>query len=269
MKLSWKQIAQHKVPKKSLSAWWLGQAGFIVKSPGGVTAVIDPYLSNSCGKSAAQMGINCRRRYPPPILPRELVGIDLYVLTHSHQDHLDPETVKPYLKAGGTGPFLAPAQTVQKLIEFGAGPDQITMTWPGKIHGVGDLTFLATFAVPFGGDDLTHVGYLVSAKGGPTFYFTGDTAYEEVLATSVVEHKPDVMFTVINGIYRNLGPTEAARLAGRIKPKVVVPYHYDLFPDSLVPPNLLQMNLRLYDMQDRFRIVTPGKAYIYSELKGA
>ena len=40
------------------------------------------------------------------------------------------------------------------------------MTWPNKTHTVGDLALRATMAIPFGEDDLTHVGYLVSLAGG-------------------------------------------------------------------------------------------------------
>ena len=43
-----KQIKAHRVPRKSVTIWWLGQAGFMVKTPGDKIAVIDPFLSNSC-----------------------------------------------------------------------------------------------------------------------------------------------------------------------------------------------------------------------------
>ena len=77
--------------------------------------------------------------------------------------------------------FLAPAETAEKLQQLGVPPDQILMTWPNKTCTVGDLEIRATFAVPFSGDDLTHVGYLVRVDGGPCVYFTGDTAYHELL----------------------------------------------------------------------------------------
>lgn len=205
MRLSMKDVQSHKVPKGSLSVWWLGQASFIIKSASGVIAAIDPYLTNSCKAEAEAAGINCDRITEPPLSPEELVGIDLYLVTHSHQDHLDSETVGPYHRAGGNGPYVAPADAVEKLKQLGIPESQIVMVWPNKAHTVSDLTVRATFAIPFREDDLTHVGYLVSAKGGPTFYFTGDTAYHEILGISVAGHKPDVLFTVINGAFRNMG----------------------------------------------------------------
>ena len=264
MRLTMESLRTFSVPEKSLAVWWLGQAGFLVKSPGGVLAAIDPYLSDSCGPATCEMGMDFFRVYPPLLTAADLAGIDLYAVTHSHQDHLDPETLQGYRTAGGQGPYLAPPETADKLRSLGVPDSRVVMMWPNKSHTVGDLTLRATLAIPFGGDDLTHVGYLVSAAGGPTFYFTGDTAYHDVIGISVAEHAPDVMFTVINGTFRNLGPFEAAQLAARIQPRVVIPYHYDLFPDGQMPPHTLRINLMLHAMQDRFRTLTPGEPWVYA-----
>lgn len=252
-----------RVPDGALAVWWLGQAGFLLKSPGGVLAALDPYLSDSCGPLTQATGFDFHRLYPPPLPPAEMAGVDLYAVTHSHQDHLDPETLAGYRQAGGDGPYLAPAEAAEKFRALGIPAERITSIWPRKSHTVGDLTFRATLAIPYGGDDLTHVGYLVSASGGPTFYFTGDTAYHEVIGITVAEHKPDVMLAVINGTFRNLGPSEVAELAARIRPRVVIPYHHDMFPDGRMPPRALWMNLMLHEMQDRFRELTVGQPWVF------
>ncbi|PYI89411.1 MAG: hypothetical protein DME26_01350 [Verrucomicrobia bacterium] len=163
------------------------------------------------------------RQVPPPLAAKDLVGIDLFLITHSHQDHLDPDTIGPYAKAGGRARFIAPAEALERLRTLGVPEGQITMVWPNKSATIGDLTIRATFAIPFGGDDLTHVGYLVFVKSGPTLYFTGDTAYHDLLADAVAPHKPDLPATVINGAFRNLGTAEAAMLAKRLKVRVVIP----------------------------------------------
>lgn len=263
MTMTMTELRRFPVPEGALAVWWLGQAGFLLKSPGGVLAALDPYLSDSCGPATREMGFNFHRAYPPPLPPAELAGIDLYAVTHSHQDHLDPETLAGYRQAGGNGPYLAPAEAAEKFRSLGVPPERVRTVWPNKSHAIGDLTFRATLAIPYGGDDLTHVGYLVSAAGGPTFYFTGDTAYHEVIGISVAERKPDVMFAVINGTFRNLGPADAALLAKQIQPRLVIPYHHDLFPDGRMPPQTLRMNLMLHGMQDRFRELTVGEPWVY------
>ena len=261
--LSAEKLRAHRVPQGSLTLWWLGQAGFVIKSPAGKIVALDPYLTNSVKALGDQYGYNLDRLVPPPLSPAEMAGIDLYAMTHSHGDHLDPETLAGYRAAGGSGPYLAPAETVEKLESLGVPPEQIVMTWPNKIHTVGDLYVRATFAIPFAGDDLTHVGYLVGVEGGPSVYLTGDTAYDEVLATTVGPHKPDVLIAVINGAFRNMGPAEAARLARQLDVKLAIPCHYDLFPDNCLPPELLRTNLKTEGIGERFRLVEHGVPFTF------
>ncbi len=258
-------IQGHGVPAGSITVWWLGQAGYIIKSPAGKIIALDPYLTNSCKAIGDQYGFDMDRQVPPPIQPRDLVGIDLYVLTHSHQDHLDPETLEAYRSAGGNGPFLAPPETVEKLHALGVPAELTHMIWPNKSFALGDVTLRATLSIPTGGDDLTHMGYLVSVENGPKFYFTGDTAYHEILGLSVGEHKPDVVVTVINGGFRNLGPAEAAQLVKQVDPKVAIPCHHDLFPDNVQSPRMFKANLRMLGIDRKYRLLDHGKAWTFPE----
>jgi L-ascorbate 6-phosphate lactonase len=263
-RLTMKQIKTHRVSRGAVTIWWLGQAGFIIKSPSGKIIALDPYLSNSCKAIGEGHGFRMDRQVPPPIAAGDLVGIDLYLMTHSHQDHLDPETISPYRKAGGRGTFVAPAEALERLHSLGVPREETTMIWPNKSIVVGDATVLATFAIPFSGDDLTHVGYLVFIKNGPTLYFTGDTAYHELLVDSVAPHKPDLMGTVINGAFRNMCPAEAATLAKRLSVKVVVPCHHDLFLDNCQPPQMLHTNLKLQGIGDAYRLLEQGVPFNFS-----
>ena len=137
------------------------------------------------------------------------------------------------------------------------------MTWPNRTHRVGDVQVRATFAIPLGGDDLTHVGYLLKIDGGPSVYVTGDTGYHEVLAAAMALHKPDILAAVINGAFRNMGPAEAARLARQLDVKIVIPCHYDLFPDNCLPPQLLHTNLKIEGIGDRYRLLAHGAPFTY------
>jgi L-ascorbate 6-phosphate lactonase len=257
-KMSMKQIKARQVPARSIAIWWLGQAGFVVKSPKGVVLALDPYLSNSCKKIGEENNFRMDRQVPPPLAPKDLIGIDGWLFTHSHQDHLDPETIQPFIKAGGSCRFLAPAEALERLHSLGVPEQETTLVWPNKSVTFGDLTVRATFAIPFGGDDLTHVGYLFFVKGGPTVYFTGDTAFHDILVDAVAPHQPDVLVAVINGAFRNLGPAEAAILAKRLKVKTVIPCHHDLFLDNCQPPQMLHTNLKLQGIGDSYRLLEQG-----------
>ena len=136
--LSAEKLQNFQTPQGSLTIWWLGQAGFVFKSPGGKIVVIDPYLTNSAKALGEQHGFNLDRLVPAPMSPADLGAVDLYAMTHSHGDHLDPETVAGYRAAGGTGPYLAPAETVEKLQQLGIPPEQLLTTYYGESEPAGD-----------------------------------------------------------------------------------------------------------------------------------
>jgi L-ascorbate 6-phosphate lactonase len=251
------------VPPRSITLWRLGQAGFLIKSPDGARAVLDPYLSDSCAELGRAAGFNMNRMIPPPMTPQELVGVNLFLLTHSHQDHAAPETILPYLEAGGKATFVAPLQTAQKLRRLDVDEKQIYNIQPSQKIDFADLSIAATFAVPFAGDDLTHVGYLVSVTDGPSVYFTGDTAYEDILHIALVDRKPDVLVAVVNGAFRNMSPADAAKLAKYLNPKHVVPCHHDLFPDNSLPAELLRTNLAVLGLANRFLPLEYGKPFTF------
>ncbi len=259
--LSLQQVRAHVTPPRHITLWWLGQAGFLIKTPGGQVAALDPYLSNSCKAIGDQLGLNFDRQVPPPFSAQELAGVDALLFTHSHQDHCDPETLAAARGAGSRGPYIAPPETVQKLESLGVPSSQTVMVWPNKTHSVGDLTLRATFAIPFAGDDLTHVGYLLGTPGGPSVYFTGDTAANDILGEAVAPHKPDLLVAVINPAFRNLSPEEAAHLARRLDVKAVIPCHYDLFADNSLPPQLLRTNLIALGLGDRYRQLRHAEAF--------
>jgi L-ascorbate 6-phosphate lactonase len=228
-------------------------------------AALDPYLTNSCKAIGEQNGLDFDRQVPPPMRAEELAQVDAVIFTHSHQDHCDPETIAAARRAGGHGPYIAPAETIDKLRALGIAPSETVMIWPNRTHTLRDLSVRATFAIPLGGDDLTHVGYLLTPKGGPTVYFTGDTGWHEVLAEAVAPHQPDVLVTVINPAFKNLSPIEAALLARRIDAKAVIPCHHDLFADNCQPPQLLRTNLTLHGIGDRYRLLRHGEAFDWPE----
>jgi L-ascorbate 6-phosphate lactonase len=257
-----KEIERHNVAIGSLALWWLGQASFILKSPQGITVAIDPYLTNSCRDEAMQAGFDCNRRFPSPVQPEEL-AVNVIALTHSHQDHCDPETITRHRTSGFRGPYVAPGETMEKLLSFGVFANEVALSWPNKEHRFGDLCLKSTFAISPAGDDVTHTGYLAFIDSGPTTYFTGDTDYHDVLEY-IAGYKPEVMVTVINGAFHNLGPMEATKLTQKINPNVVIPCHYDLFPDNSLDPRLFRACLHSAGISNKYLRLEYGKLFSYN-----
>jgi L-ascorbate metabolism protein UlaG (beta-lactamase superfamily) len=82
----------------SLSVWWLGQSGFLIKSCEGLLAV-DLYLSEHLTRKYEATNRPHVRMTRSPLRGGELRGVDLVLASHKHSDHLDPGTLPELLAA--------------------------------------------------------------------------------------------------------------------------------------------------------------------------
>src|SRR2546422_814566 len=62
---------------------------------------------------------------------------------------------------------------------------------------------------------------------GRSVYHTSDTALHP-LVLAAAPREPDVMLVPINGKWGNPGPEQAAEFAATLRPRFVLPNHYDL-----------------------------------------
>ncbi len=247
-----REIRQFSVQRGSVAFWFLGQNGFIFKSPEGVLLATDLYLSNSCA-AIAPNGMDFNRRIPVPIPPEE-VEVDVFAVTHNHQDHTDPETIER-LRQQNIAHFVGPHPSCEVFRQKQVEGCRIVPTWPDHVLEFGDITLRATFALPTDDTDLNHVGYVLEFGKGPRIYMTGDTDDCELLA-SVRKHEPHLMISCINGGFNNLSHDEAAQLAARIRPRAAVPCHYDMFPDNSANPDQFRAALKLRAPEVRY--LRPG-----------
>ena len=97
----WQEICEVTVAPGTVTLWWLYQAGIVVKTPGGTIVVVDPYLSDAVLRS-----YKLPRNVPAPIDPAE-VEFDALLATHSHEDHLDPDSITPFMSHDKTR-FIGP-----------------------------------------------------------------------------------------------------------------------------------------------------------------
>ena len=197
----------------------LGQAGFIIRS-GGVTVVIDPYLSDSVGAVAPDFA----RAIPVPLAPGDLKA-DVFIVTHDHLDHLDPDTVRAYRYAAETS-FVAPRLAARKLASLGIPASRITTIDSGVSADVSGVKVSGIYAIPTSRDVLDSTGYLLEFPTGRSVYHSGDTAFSQLLLDAAP--RAEVLLVCINGKYGNLDVSEAVRLASAVTPRIAVPMHYDV-----------------------------------------
>ena len=173
------EIRAFPVPKKSVAIWWLGQTGYIFKTPEGTLATTDMYLTNSCAAAYPGLGLDLNRRVPVLIPPKDL-DVDIYTCTHNHQDHTDPETIRG-LRHRDTTHFVGPHPTCEVYRAEGIETGRIVPAWPACELELRDIHIRGAFALPTDDTDLNHMGYIFTFAGGPKIYVTGDTDFSDLL----------------------------------------------------------------------------------------
>jgi L-ascorbate 6-phosphate lactonase len=254
-----REIRDYDVARGRVAFWFLGQNGFIFKTSEGTVVGTDLYLSNSC-THIAPPGMDLSRKVPVLIEPEDL-DVDLYVCTHNHQDHTDPETIER-LRHKDTMAFIGPHPSCEVFAKKGVESGRITPIWPDHVVEMHDVKITGTFALPTDDSDLNHLGYILQFGGAPPIYMTGDTAECELLA-SAARHKPAMMISCINGGFKNLSHDQAAMLAAQVKPRVALPCHYDMFPDNSADPRQFHAALKLRAPDVRYLAPAHGTPVVF------
>lgn len=205
---------------KNMTITWLGQAGLLLER-GGVSIMIDPYLSSSVEK------VNPANYRRVPVDERYFgITPDVMIFTHDHLDHYDPETAPRFLKKTDKHmTVLSPSSVWQKARTHGNGHNYVQFDrhteW--SCHGFRFTAVKAVHSDPYA------IGVIIEDKtDGKRVYITGDTLYNSGIFGDI-EGDIDVLFLPINGVGNNMNMTDAARFAERIGAKVNVPYHFGMF----------------------------------------
>jgi L-ascorbate 6-phosphate lactonase len=222
-----KNITAPELRPDQAALWFLGQAGYLA-SAGGVTLAIDPYLSDS----VAEIAPDCARIMPAPIAPEEL-QVDIFIVTHDHLDHLDPQTIVPYRHKGTTW-FAAPHLACRHLVEIGVPESRIRQVDAGQTEIIGGVTISGCFAMPTEEAVADTTGYIVTFPNGRSFYHSSDTAFcKQLLANPPTA---EVLLVCINGKWGNLNVEEAVRLTQAVNPRIAIPNHYDMMAPNTEDP---------------------------------
>lgn len=211
---------------------WLGQAGFRIKSPSGKIILIDPWITG--GPKA------------PPIYKTDLAAIgpiDLLLVTHAHVDHLGDA---PALAKMNNTKLYGPADMVTPLITLGILPADLGYRFnktgrvtpiPGvKVTAVqAEHSSLLVWKNPATEKMESHpagepMGYIIELENGFKIWHMGDTGLFSDMKFISEHYKPDLVLIPIGGNF-TMAPDDAAfALRTWVKPKMVIPMHYNSNP---------------------------------------
>lgn len=238
-----KKLKQVEVYPGSIILQFISQAGMIIQGNEDAL-VIDPYLSDYAEKNYGLV-----RTYQPFYKPEDLKGIDYYLITHDHADHLDPGTVEVCTQMSPETTFIAPAYCKQILLDCGVKDENIWSIKDEAWKSIGELEFKA---VPAAHEDFEKtdetghrfLGY-IGRLNGVTFYHAGDTIVYPGLVEKLKEQTIDIAMLPINGrdTFRfergavgNMNYREAAELVYKAGFDLTIPVHYDMFLDNTERP---------------------------------
>ncbi len=256
------QITTLTVSSNTAACVWLGQGGYLFKSPQGVTVMVDAYLSDY---AEAAWGVT---RVIPPVVAPERFAPDVFLTTHWHEDHLDAPTVRHYARQPGVV-FGGPESCVVRSQIWGWPAERTVRLDRGDGHQFGDIAVRTTFArheeeIAMTGDA---VGFLLDV-GGVRIWNVADSEYDARLRP-MREEGIDVMLVPINGVGGNMNAHEAALLVWQVAPRIAVPMHYGMWPEeqygtgATLDPATFGDTLSRLGAETAVQVLEPGEVTLF------
>lgn len=204
------------VPENRVGVFFLGQAGFVLKTPESRLIMIDPYLSDCCNR---YFGF---KRLMPFVLDAGDLAVDYLISSHAHYDHFDVDSV-PTLMANGKTEFFGALDTKPECERLNL-KDRLNFLAVGDTVERPEMKLTAVNC-DHGKDTPYAIGLLLETAG-KKIYFMGDTCFRDDWYSDPAIMNPDLLILPINGAYGNLNEKEAAKVVTLLKPKTAVPCHY-------------------------------------------
>ena len=251
-------ILKEKVRRDSATLWWLGQMGLLVKM-GDKVLCIDYFASDVPD-----------RQVPPPIPMDAMEGIDFFLGTHNHIDHIDHPAWRTWAVCCPEAKFVFPELHRSEILSDGVDADRCIGMNDGDSVQTGEITIRVVaasheFLDPVSG--LYPCLQYVIEGNGVRIYHAGDTVRYEGMLPKLKAFGPiDAALLPINGRdaqrYRrncigNMTFQEAADLAGELQPELVLPGHWDMFADNSGDPDAFADYLTV-KYSGRIKVVRPS-----------
>lgn len=234
--------------------WWLGQAGFALKSQRGTILYVDPYLSD-----VVERVVGFKRLSLAPIDTAD-VRADWVVSTHEHLDHLDTEALPVIAQHNAACRFAGPASCEPEYNNMGIEKERRLLLQADQTYSLDDVRM--TTAQADHGDLSPEALSLMMDFSSVRILFTGDTAFRPDLLEPLDASGLDVLVPCINGRFGNMDAAEAAMLTRTLRPRLAVPCHFWMFKEQNGDPETFVVKCTQYCQETRVELLTPGRGLL-------
>jgi L-ascorbate 6-phosphate lactonase len=262
----WLLRAVEDADPDGLAVWYLGCNGFIVKSSGGTTVFIDPYLGIGDPPRTVRM-------VPVPFEPEEVQDVDAVFGTHEHTDHVHGPSQAPIL--AGTGADYYTTDSGHEVIReeawlenWSVTDEQLHEISAGDALDIGDLTVNVE---PANDPDADHPVSLVFEHESGTFFHGGDARPGEfesvgegydidvgVLAFGTVGMIPDSETGEPTRTKWYNDENMIIEAANELRLDTLVPSHWDMWKGMTTEPTVLHNHANSFEYPDSLRVVEIG-----------
>lgn len=241
-------------PLGATHLFWVGQAGFLIKSATGKLLGIDLYLSECVEPVEGHVGYH---RLMPQILGYDELAFDVLIATHFHRDHFDIDAI-PGLMANGKTQLFCAYDCQEDVERLQIDKNRVQFVKPGESYD------FAGFHIDFVHSDHGAGAPLEAAPivtvDGKHILEAGDTSLhldwkDEYLKADEL----DVLIAPINGAYGNLNEQENVDLTAALQPKLTVPCHFGMFASHGGHPGLWKELLEEQLPDQKYKIFTQGE----------
>lgn len=208
--------------------------GITLTATGTVNITI-PFLVNHVDflPSSFKLEANKKIIYIDPLVVDDETFADFICITHGHSDHFSIPDIKKLTQKETT--IICPSKVYNKLSKA-LKDARIIKVKSGEVLEFEDITVhtmeaynLKSGLVTPHSKSAKNVGYVINASG-IRIYHVGDSDY--VPEMKKIKHL-DVLLVPIDGGNLTMSTEEAAELTNKIKPRMVIPMHYNIGTNEL------------------------------------
>lgn len=234
----------------SLKLTWLGHASFKLETSNGKISYLDPWIE---GNPAC------------PIRIADVTKADIVFVTHGHIDHIG-DSIRIVKKTGATFigtpelSFFAKRNGIPneggEICSLNIGGSAIVrgirITMTNAVHTSDIMVSEVDEEVGSGA-----CGYIIETEDDLRVYFAGDTGVFGDMKIIADLYYPHLIILPIGGKY-NMGVREAAYATFLLRPRILVPSHYDTFPDQIADLKRLKELTKEFSPSTELVILKPG-----------